>query len=62
MQSVVDVVKHVKPHALFGLAGAGPQFFEDTVQAMCEAHESPLIFPLSNPVRTPLLLLMSLSL
>lgn len=50
MQDLVDVVKHIKPHALIGLAGAGPLFKQDTIEAMCEAHPSPLIFPLSNPV------------
>lgn len=49
MKHLVDVVKHVKPHALFGLAGAGPAFGQDVVEALCEGHPKPLIFPLSNP-------------
>lgn len=52
-QALVDVVKHVKPHALFGLAGAGPAFGQDVVEALCECHPKPLIFPLSNPVNPP---------
>jgi len=45
----VDIVKHVKPHALIGLTGSGPAFDQDVIEALCETCEHPLIFPLSNP-------------
>ena len=47
----MEILKAVKPHALFGLSGSGRAFFQDTVEALCEGHPAPLIFPLSNPVR-----------
>jgi len=49
MQSLVDVINHAQPHALLGLAGAGPLFGQDVIEAMCAITEMPLIFPLSNP-------------
>lgn len=49
MQELLDIIKHVKPHALIGLTGAGPAFDESIVKALCEHCEHPLIFPLSNP-------------
>ena len=49
MQGLLDVVKHVKPHALIGLAGAGPAFDQPIIEALCDGHPKPLVFPLSNP-------------
>jgi len=49
MTNLVEIVRHVKPHALFGLTGAGPAFTEEVVTEMCRHCERPLIFPLSNP-------------
>jgi len=49
MSSLVAVVQHVRPHALFGLSGAGPLFTQDVIEAMCDSTDRPLIFPLSNP-------------
>ncbi len=39
MQGLLDVVKHVKPHALIGLAGAGPSFDQDIIEALCEGYD-----------------------
>lgn len=39
----------MKPHALIGLAGAGPSFDQTIIEALCNGHPTPLIFPLSNP-------------
>jgi len=44
-----EIVAHVKPHALFGLSGAGPSFGEDVIQEVSNHTDRPLIFPLSNP-------------
>jgi len=49
VQELIDIIKHVKPHVLIGLTGAGPAFDESVVKALCEHCEHPLIFPLSNP-------------
>ena len=49
MTSLLDVVRHVKPHALFGLTGAGPAFTQEIVEEMCQHTQRPIIFPLSNP-------------
>jgi malic enzyme len=49
MKELLDVVKHVKPHALIGLAGAGPAFDQPIIEALCEGFPKPLVFPLSNP-------------
>lgn len=49
MKSLVDIIRHVKPTALIGLAGSGPAFFQAEVQELCAHCDLPLIFPLSNP-------------
>jgi len=49
MASLLEVINYVRPHALFGLSGAGPLFTQDIIEAMCASIERPLIFPLSNP-------------
>lgn len=38
-----------RPHALIGLAGAGPAWTRDHIEKMCRLTKRPLIFPLSNP-------------
>jgi len=48
-KDLLSVLQHVKPHALFGLSGSGPSFFQEHVEEMCKHQEKPLIFPLSNP-------------
>ena len=47
--TLLEVVQHLKPHALLGLSGALGIFNESVVKAMAEYNENPIIFPLSNP-------------
>ena len=47
--TLLEVVQHLKPHALLGLSGALGIFNESVVKAMAEYNETPIIFPLSNP-------------
>ncbi|CAD7700714.1 unnamed protein product [Ostreobium quekettii] len=49
MTSLVDIIAHVKPHALFGLSGSGPSFDKGVIEEVCKYCARPLIFPLSNP-------------
>lgn len=49
MKTLAEVVQHVKPNVLIGLAGAGPAFEQDLVEELCKHHERPMLFPLSNP-------------
>lgn len=49
MKSLVDIIAYAKPHALFGLSGAGPSFDKAVIEEVCKYCEKPLIFPLSNP-------------
>lgn len=49
LPSLLDVVKYVKPNALFGLSGSGPSFTKEIVEALVAGVGKPLIFPLSNP-------------
>ena len=43
------VIAMAKPHALIGLAGAGPAWSRKHVEQMCQFSGRPLVFPLSNP-------------
>ena len=49
MADLTEIIAHAKPHALFGLSGAGPSFTQGHIEEMCKHHDSPLVFPLSNP-------------
>jgi len=49
LTDLAEVIRVFKPHALFGLTGAGPVWTEEVCKAMIETCERPLIFPLSNP-------------
>jgi len=49
MKDLKEILAYVKPHALFGLSGQGPSFFQEHVEEVCKHHDKPLIFPLSNP-------------
>ena len=44
-----ELIKRVKPHALFGLSGFGPVFTREHIELMCEYAGKPIVFPLSNP-------------
>jgi len=48
-KKLLDVVKLVKPSALIGAAGAGPQFTAEILQTMASFNDRPIIFALSNP-------------
>ena len=51
MGSLEEVIESVKPHALFGLSGAGPVFTQQAIETMAANVSRPLIFPLSNPTQ-----------
>ena len=50
IKSLIDVIQHVKPTALIGLAATANLFDEAVVKLMAEINPRPIIFPLSNPV------------
>jgi len=49
MKDLVEIVAHVKPHALIGLSGQGGAFTEPVLKELARHQERPLVFPLSNP-------------
>lgn len=50
-KSLLDVVKHVKPHVLIGTSTKPKTFTKEIVQEMAKHVDRPIIFPLSNPTR-----------
>jgi len=50
LTSLVDIINHVQPTALFGLSTLKNAFTEDVVKVMSSLNARPIIFPLSNPV------------
>ena len=47
--SLADAVHRVRPTALVGVAGVGPAFTPEILQAMAGFNQRPVIFALSNP-------------
>lgn len=46
---IAELIRVVKPNALYGLTGAGPVWKPEVLEAMTQSVGQPLIFPLSNP-------------
>jgi malate dehydrogenase (oxaloacetate-decarboxylating)(NADP+) len=46
---LLEAVRKLRPTALVGVAGAGPAFTREIVEAMAEINPRPIIFALSNP-------------
>jgi malate dehydrogenase (oxaloacetate-decarboxylating) len=49
--SLLDVINCAKPDILIGVSGQSGLFTEQTIRAMAQHSEKPIIFPLSNPSR-----------
>lgn len=49
MKTLVEIILHVKPHALIGLSGQGQSFKEDALAALASVTPRPLVMPCSNP-------------
>nr|AIT70127.1 malic enzyme [Sargassum muticum] len=47
--NVEEVVTKIRPEVLLGLSGAGRIWSPETITALAEGTERPLIFPMSNP-------------
>lgn len=50
-KSLLEIVKHVKPHVLIGTSTKPKSFTKEVVQEMAKHIDRPIIFPLSNPTR-----------
>ncbi|CAM9116094.1 unnamed protein product [Chrysoparadoxa australica] len=48
-KSLLEIVKHANPGALVGLSGAGRIWDQETLKALGDGAERPLVFPMSNP-------------
>ncbi|MCE8003826.1 NAD-dependent malic enzyme [Billgrantia ethanolica] len=48
-QSLLEVVRHIKPTVLIGVSGQPGLFSEEVIRAMHAGCERPVIMPLSNP-------------
>jgi malate dehydrogenase (oxaloacetate-decarboxylating)(NADP+) len=48
--SLLSVIEHVKPTALFGLSTVGGTFTKEVLNTMAALNEKPIVFALSNPV------------
>jgi len=46
---LLEVVSHVRPHALVGVTGQPGLFTEDVIRAQAAGVERPIVLPLSNP-------------
>lgn len=49
IDSLLEIVKTLKPSILIGVAGQAKVFTEEVCRTMADAHERPIIFPMSNP-------------
>ncbi len=48
-ENLLEAVKRLRPTALVGVAGVGPAFTREIIEAMGEINARPIIFALSNP-------------
>ncbi|MEP7201167.1 MAG: NAD-dependent malic enzyme [Ilumatobacteraceae bacterium] len=48
---LLEVVRHVAPHALVGVTGQPGLFTEEVIRAQAESVLRPIVLPLSNPTR-----------
>jgi malate dehydrogenase (oxaloacetate-decarboxylating)(NADP+) len=51
VNDLLSAVKKVKPSVLVGTSTVGGTFTKEVLEAVCENHETPIIFALSNPTR-----------
>jgi len=51
VNDLVAAVKKLKPSVIVGTSTIGGTFTKEVLEALCENHETPIVFALSNPVR-----------